>query len=553
MADLRSAYDYARKNQGTIFAQEFKRRFDSGDLDKDIEASGLNLGKMARKLGSTRELPEYATEGILKKAYSATANYFTGISGAFKEAEQYGEEMQSRRSETENRTFLNPGRLVSRGLEEVGRPILGAIEGATAPIAKAGIAVGKAVLNDKQEEFVADTASNLAQKYEDFKSNLSPEARVQFDEVATLFGLGSSLTGGAAALKLGKTGIKGAKTGIKTAIESPDFKQGVDLGFEGGQKARGAVIDTAASLKTKTQKTTQGLTELADKKAIEIINSSNKLLPSDAEKFLKLSKGQTLGEYLAKRNIIETDPEKSTIELAKRWQNVKKDFDKNFDNLSGLYRPESANTVLKELRKFYTDTESTKQLSRVNELNSLFRERGLQPKEILELKRLYEKDIKLGYKFDKTASGKTIARSTNRDSALRKDLYAIAKEQGFENVQDFAKEIQLAKAAADGIFKKLNRQLPNNALGLTDNLTFLAGAIEPASFILTGSKKLLELPAIKTKIAKKLAKTRKKQTLKNPEIIKAKMLPAPKAIQVKKFIPKNMEEVELARKTNPEF
>lgn len=313
MNKYQQVLNYSLENRNDPMAREFLNRVAQGEFNANIPEDVLY--KTENILGaSIKGLPSKNTraiKGALKKTQSLAANYFAGISSAFKEGEQYGEEMQSRRLETENRTFLNPGRLVSRGLEEVGRPILGAIEGATAPIAKTGIAVGKALATEEQENLFAEGTADLAQKYENFKSNLSPEARVQLDEIATLFGLGSSFTGGAAALKLGKTGIKGAKAGIKTAIESPDFKEGVDLGFEGAQKARGAVIDTTKAtintVKNTPKKLTSKLGDVSEAKNMSDLNTylKSKRSLEQANIFYKQKKNIDIPKYLSEPNLFK--------------------------------------------------------------------------------------------------------------------------------------------------------------------------------------------------------------------------------------------------------
>lgn len=233
---------YSLSNRNNPEAREFLKRVSSGEFNSNISESMLY--KTQDLLGNEiKNLPSKnikAVKGAFKKTQSLLGSYVAGIKQSFQTGEKEGEEMQERRLGIESRP-LGIGRTISRGLEEVGKPILGALEGATTPIADLAIKAGKAVLGEKQEQFVANTAQDLAQKYEDFKSNLSPEARVKFDEVATTLGLAGAVSGAGVAKKGVQAGVKSAKKGIVEAIESPDFQAGLDTGLKAGQQAREAV------------------------------------------------------------------------------------------------------------------------------------------------------------------------------------------------------------------------------------------------------------------------------------------------------------------------
>jgi hypothetical protein len=236
--------------------------------------------------------------------------------------------------------------------------------------------------------------------------------------------------------------------------------------------------------------------------AESMINSMIKVDPArGAENFYKLSKGQTMGNFLLERDIIGT-PEQTVEQLLGRFKAVKNNFDDAILQIEGSYKFPAIKEALDEMEARFIKTKGP-ELSRIKELQKKFDGEGLNMAENLELKRLYEKKVKTGYLKDNNSV--LVERATNIDSQIREDFVRTAKESGFDNVQDLSREIQLTKAAMDSIESKAIRQLVNNQFSLTDNLLLVGGAINPSSLAVLGIKKIAGTPSVQAKIIKALA------------------------------------------------
>ena len=235
--------------------------------------------------------------------------------------------------------------------------------------------------------------------------------------------------------------------------------------------------------------------------AESMLNSAIKVDPvRGAEKFYKLSKGQTMGSFLMERDIIGT-PEQVINDLSDRFSKVKGVFDDTVASIEGSYQFGAMDDVLTEMEERFIQTKG-KELARVKALRAKYDVQGLTMAENLEMKRLYERKVKTGYLKDNNSL--SIERATNLDNQLREEFVATAQESGFTNVKDLSREIQLTKAAMDSIESKTIRQLVNNQFSLTDNLLLVGGAINPSSLAVLGVKKIASSPSVQAKIIKAL-------------------------------------------------
>ena len=245
------------------------------------------------------------------------------------------------------------------------------------------------------------------------------------------------------------------------------------------------------------------LTPARNDLAESMINSMIKVDPArGAEHFYKLSKGQTMGNFLLERDIIGT-PDQTVEMLATRFNKVKNTFDETVASIEGTYKFAPADDILEEMAERFAKTLDKKNLKRVNQLTAKYNAKGLTMAENLELKRLYESKVKTGYLKDNNSE--LVDRATNLDNELREAFVAEAKKGGFENVQELSREIQLTKGAMDSIESKTIRRLVNNQFSLTDNLLLVGGAINPSSLAVLGVKKIASSPSIQAKMIRALA------------------------------------------------
>lgn len=438
------------------------------------------------------------------------------IKEGFQTGEQEGEAMQERRLGVESRP-LGIGRTISRTLEEVGQPVLGALEGATAPIADLAIKAGKTVLSDKQEQSIGETAENLAQKYEDFKSNLSPEARVKFDEVATVLGLGGYIGGAGVAKKGVQTGLTKAKQGVVNAIESPEFQTGLDVGLEAGQQARGAVVgatkipqkikeisrDTIPKFKTKIESKLE--TDMTND--LQTFFKSKRSLEQTVKEYQK-RKNIDLTKYLADQNLFKgikavensIDPTEAIEILDGRIENFMKAKQDILPIIDEYKQPISRETLLKATMKEIDESLTPADAKSVGlEINKQI---NALPETIT-----YQELDNFRKKFRKAAvDAKGIQKRDTEyaaiENAIRNEIFDASENLPFDTNKEYAKlnkEIKDAVNAKEFLDKTLRGQKLGNArLGNLFGKT--VGAIAGSKLGIVGALAGSELGGAITKI-----------------------------------------------------
>jgi len=280
-----------------------------------------------------------------------------------------------------------------------------------------------------------------------------------------------------------------------------------EVGAAGIEAFGPAVKKTGEIAKSTLTKTVEVITKprfvaTRNKTAESMMNSLVKVDPArGAEHFYKLSKGQTMGNFLLERDIIGT-PEQVVEQLGARFSKVKEAFDSTISSIEGKYKFKVADDILEEMAGRFERTLDKKNLKRVKQLRAKYDGEGLTMAENLEMKRLYESKVKTGYLKDNNSE--LVDRATNLDNELRRDFIDEAEASGFGNASDLSKEIQLTRAAMDSIESKAIRKLVNNQFSLTDNLLLVGGAINPSSLAVLGIKKITGTPAIQAKIIRAL-------------------------------------------------
>jgi len=311
-----------------------------------------------------------------------------------------------------------------------------------------------------------------------------------------------------------------------------------------GKLAKAGVIKTGQAIK-KVTPTAKKVKEVLGKgydiatmkgvrkKAAEnIVQSTQKMHPSDIKKFKKIT-GKSPGEWMTERKIINTRP--TTVrKLAHKYLSTKNKLDEAVGKMKGTFRDKSIKDVLDEsIKKARLDTSS--ELAWLKKFKKLHDTNGLTPSQINQTKRFFERNVKLGYKQDLTASSK-VNRATNMDDRLRKFLLSKADDQGLPTMRKLNKEIQGNRFLMDSIAGKLQGQASNNLTSLTDYV-LLSGGLDPASLSALGIKKTFGSETGKSLLAKALTPTKKikdiKIDLKRIEL-KAKQKKFQESLKVKK-------------------
>lgn len=354
--------------------------------------------------------------------------------------------------------------------------------------------LGKTILTPEAEQSlkekvqpVAETVmsipavQNLIKDYE----TMTPE---QKRDVDALFGVGSLATE-LASLGIGGRGIQAGKQFVG----------------EGTKKVGNLARQTQELLGGITKTGTDGIRE-ATTKAISPANIMQRVARITKGKQAKFEQmaGESVGDYLVNRGIFGNIDE-ITSKLYNRFTTSKSTADDALDTLKGTYTPTPVKTALKELLSHETKVSTpgalSKDFKRVRELSNKLGGEGLSMSEINEVKRLYEKNVKLD--FLKQNLPESVSRANNIDSAIRNWQFGQAEKLGLKNLPDINRETRLAKQLLDDLGKEYAGSAGNNAITLSDWVILSGG--DPTAIGGFLAKKTLSSKGVQSSIAKKLS------------------------------------------------
>ena len=214
--------------------------------------------------------------------------------------------------------------------------------------------------------------------------------------------------------------------------------------------------------------------------------------------------GSSVGKYLVDRGIFG-DVDEITQQLYKRFETSKGNVDKALDKLPGEYRSVPVGNALKQLaereRRISSPGAVSKDLERVNELLKKHAGVGLNMSEINEVKRLFERNVRLDYLKENVPD--KVSQANNLDSAIRKFQFDKAQSLGFKNLGDLNKETQAAKQLLDDLGAEYAGSAGNNAVTLTDWILLSGGDPTAAAAFLV--KKGVSSKGVQSALAKRLS------------------------------------------------
>ena len=233
-----------------------------------------------------------------------------------------------------------------------------------------------------------------------------------------------------------------------------------------------------------------------------IMNRVARLKPTDTTKFESLS-NKTPGQYLVDTGNFGA-PDKIISTEATKFVQSKNMVDAELSKLPGLYREGAVKDALTGLlEKAKSTSGENVRSSYYDEVNGLikkYNEKGLTMSEINRVKRLYEKEVRLGY--IKLLNPDKVELATNIDSSLRRWQVQKAKELGFNNITDLNKQTQISRFLIDKLGDQVIGQSALNSIGLTDWIVLGSGSPQAVSAFLT--KKFFSSKAVQAKIAELL-------------------------------------------------
>lgn len=242
-----------------------------------------------------------------------------------------------------------------------------------------------------------------------------------------------------------------------------------------------------------------GIESLAQDTSAGIMNRVARLKPTDATRFEQMA-GKTHGEYLKETGNFGS-PDEVIAKEAQKFTNSMNEVDNALGKLPGVYKDGSLADALKELwtKAKATSSNNVKApyLDQVRNWIKQYNEGGLTMKDINGVKRLFEKEVKLGY--NKLINGEKVAQATNIDTALRKFQFKQAEKLGFKNIGELNKQTQISKFLVDKLGDQVIGQNGLNSISLTDWIMLAGGNPESVAGFLT--KKFFSSKAVQAKIA----------------------------------------------------
>ncbi len=242
-------------------------------------------------------------------------------------------------------------------------------------------------------------------------------------------------------------------------------------------------------------------------------------IPKSRQQLFEKTSGESVGAYLDKRGIYGNE-EKILTQLGDRFVTHRNLADTEIAKLPGKFQATPIKTALEQLIEREVKVSSPGVLSpdfkKVQGLLSRYNKEGLSMTEINEVKRLFERNVKLEFKKSLSSSPESIAKSTNLDNALRAWQFAKAEKLGLKNLGEINKETRLARQLLDDLGKEVSGLGGNNALGLTDAILVSGG--DPAAIAMLITKKGFGSKTVQSKIAEILSKNKEKLGTVTPKI-----------------------------------
>ena len=235
--------------------------------------------------------------------------------------------------------------------------------------------------------------------------------------------------------------------------------------------------------------------------ASSIMDKVARVKPTDYTEFKDMSGGKSIGQYLTETGNTNA-PDAIVANEAQKFVQSMKEVDSTLEQIPGTFKDESIKQALKGLQERSISTSAGKIKPTWNsELNGYikaYNQGGLDMSQINELKRLYEREVRLSYKKDITA-GTALKKATNVDSALRDWQFKTAADNGFTNIADMNKQTQMSRFIIDKLGDSLVGKSGLNNVSLTDWVMLSGGDPTAVGGFLT--KKFFSSKSVQAKIA----------------------------------------------------
>lgn len=483
MKPIEQAIQSAKQAPNSQYANELRRRIEGGQLDKELSDAGLSQA--------------------YNRPTSVVEDTMGDISQVGSDIKSIVQSKAKKIGELSSMVGTGERNPIEAGFQAAGQ-VAGGISDIIGNILKGGV---KVALNQNTENKVKEVVSKFGkeivknpqvQNVIGWYNELPQNAQDNIDAAGGIV----SLIGDVAGLSAGKESVT---TTAKTAIK-------------GAENVVGTTVKGIKNVGSDVVK----IGEKVVPKSPEIMNKVARLTPNQARQFEKLA-GESHGSYLTRTGNFGT-PQQIVENEANKFTQSLKSVDETLASLPGEYKSGVIDDALKGLKEKAIATSSDNVpspiLSRVNELINKNSKNGLTMSEINDVKRLYEREVKLGY--NKLINADKVQTATNIDDALRKWQVSKAEELGFSNLKDLNKQTQISKALINSLGDQIIGKTGLNNISLTDWIMLSGGDPTAVGGFIT--KKFFSSKAVQAKIAKMLSDV-KPEGIKKPIITPSKQLP----------------------------
>ena len=483
MAQLKDILQYAKANPNDPRNVELFKQLKSGALDQQGVDEGVDLSGISNSFQAVAE-----DQGFVSNAINKQKERFGDLKDTYLKIGESAYNTGEKVVDAFNKSQSGERNPVLAGLD-----IGGSIAAGVGNIAGEGLlGLGKALISQESEDQVASgvsdavtpifesqQAQDLIKFYEGMDENTKQNLRTTGNLGIAVFDV----------LTLG-----GANIGVKA------LKEGAETGIDAAKQTLKTLMDKAGNGEIKNP---LGDVKRFAPQSSEIMNRVARLTPSQANKFKDIA-GKSHGQYLTDTGNFGTPDEIIKREAVKFTQSIKS-VDDTLAKIEGQFKDGSVTDALKELAKKEKLTSSDNVLSpnkkRVDELLAKNEREGLTMTEINEVKRLFERNVKLS--FNKMLSPDSVTLATNIDNAMRKFQFDKASEFGFKNIGEMNKQTQISKNIIDSLGQQLVGKTGLNNLGMGDLILLSGGDPTAVGSFLT--KKFFGAKSVQSKIAKILA------------------------------------------------
>ncbi len=449
MATIQEAIEYAKKNPDTAFATELRKRIETGKMNTELSSAGL---------------PTYNAK--TKEVQPVDASFSDKSTAQQIFSKEFLREVPK---ELYNTVVGNALKFVKSTVEAPMNIVQG-IQGEELTTTEGKDPITGEVITSFQTDFQNEAIPAVM---EGTKSPLAATAGVVGNTV-----LGAVDVVGASQLGKGAVAAgKGVANLAKTASSSLD----------NSISSLGVPLKNAVSQVAAPEKIMQRVARISKGKQAAFEKTA----------------GESIGTYLTKRGIYG-DIDGISTQLFNRFEQSKAAADDALAGLTGTFEPQQVKTALTELAEREARVSApgapSQSLARVGQLQAKMEREGLTMSEINEVKRLYERNVKLDFVKQNLPEG--VARANNIDDAIRTWQFDQAETLGLKNLPQINKETRLAKQLLDDIGAEYAGNAGNNAMTLTDWIMLSGG--DPTAVGGFLAKKTLSSKKVQSSIAKSL-------------------------------------------------